>query len=59
MGRDQRPPFVGGLFFLFQSTLPAWGETYVEGTIYYKDQFQSTLPAWGETKIKLGAEKDE
>ena len=36
---------------IFQSTLPAWGETtcdkYQTNAIY---KFQSTLPAWGETR---------
>ena len=34
----------------FQSTLPAWGETYgIKGLIEVPELFQSTLPAWGGT----------
>ena len=35
----------------FQSTLPAWGETGVQGDALIPcAAFQSTLPAWGETR---------
>ena len=34
---------------IFQSTLPAWGETSVMARTNSAKQFQSTLPAWGET----------
>ena len=36
--------------FLFQSTLPAWGETTINGELANDFLFQSTLPAWGETR---------
>ena len=49
MGRD--PPHRKLHFRpnIFQSTLPAWGETLHR--LYYNNnpEFQSTLPAWGET----------
>ena len=36
---------------LFQSTLPAWGETTFPGLSLLRPVgFQSTLPAWGETR---------
>ena len=34
---------------LFQSTLPAWGETFHGRAFRVRCKFQSTLPAWGET----------
>ena len=34
---------------LFQSTLPAWGETGMKEVMALDHRFQSTLPAWGET----------
>jgi len=34
---------------IFQSTLPAWGETTGERAAAFARSFQSTLPAWGET----------
>ena len=37
------------LYLLFQSTLPAWGETWPVHCFPYSTAFQSTLPAWGET----------
>ena len=37
--------------FVFQSTLPAWGETISLQFLTAKDKFQSTLPAWGETAL--------
>ena len=33
----------------FQSTLPAWGATYIFAHGTWKPSFQSTLPAWGAT----------
>ena len=33
----------------FQSTLPAWGATFLSPIELTKDLFQSTLPAWGAT----------
>ena len=36
-------------FSEFQSTLPAWGETFLPSNTTIADGFQSTLPAWGET----------
>ena len=33
----------------FQSTLPAWGETWGNNFFSPQKGFQSTLPAWGET----------
>ena len=50
MGRDATGFAASLLSGLFQSTLPAWGETSWAGAGRYKaSQFQSTLPAWGET----------
>ena len=40
--------------WLFQSTLPAWGETWPVHCFPYSTAFQSTLPAWGETFIIWG-----
>ena len=37
----------------FQSTLPAWGETYQRFADLKVFAFQSTLPAWGETRDRL------
>ncbi len=37
----------------FQSTLPAWGETWKEDALRRYKQFQSTLPAWGETMLAV------
>ena len=34
---------------IFQSTLPAWGETRLWNSPKKLGEFQSTLPAWGET----------
>ena len=48
MGRDALGIGVGAVR-LFQSTLPAWGETDELGISPRTVQFQSTLPAWGET----------
>ena len=39
---------------LFQSTLPAWGETQKWGGRKSESEFQSTLPAWGETHFPAG-----
>ena len=36
-------------FTVFQSTLPAWGETPRREAGWAEHGFQSTLPAWGET----------
>ena len=36
---------------IFQSTLPAWGETLRRLTVALVTAFQSTLPAWGETSV--------
>ena len=50
MGRDTLPTGSAPSAGRFQSTLPAWGETYWHKWIYNaRDKFQSTLPAWGET----------
>ena len=38
---------------VFQSTLPAWGETHADHRPRTLPQFQSTLPAWGETVLLL------
>ena len=39
---------------LFQSTLPAWGETvFARFASLIGNRFQSTLPAWGETRKRL------
>ena len=35
---------------IFQSTLPAWGETTWTIFLRPRPRFQSTLPAWGETR---------
>ena len=49
MGRDSRAVSTRSPSRKFQSTLPAWGETFcVEHGIPTRE-FQSTLPAWGET----------
>ena len=40
---------------LFQSTLPAWGETNFNGHSGHAMPFQSTLPAWGETRSRSAA----
>ena len=34
----------------FQSTLPAWGATYLPDLLKVQVKFQSTLPAWGATR---------
>ena len=34
---------------IFQSTLPAWGATYLPDLLKVPVKFQSTLPAWGAT----------
>ena len=40
---------------LFQSTLPAWGETAsARRASTVRTEFQSTLPAWGETRHAVG-----
>ena len=36
-------------FFVFQSTLPAWGATCPCRAMRKRSKFQSTLPAWGAT----------
>ena len=41
--------------FVFQSTLPAWGETPVCMIASATFTFQSTLPAWGETRRKVSS----
>ena len=54
MGRDRlvNAPIVSPS--LFQSTLPAWGETGTfAGMVMDVLQFQSTLPAWGETILSV------
>ena len=33
----------------FQSTLPGWGATPPDKTMFMAEQFQSTLPGWGAT----------
>ena len=49
-GRDRlvNAPIVS--LSLFQSTLPAWGETRRRPANCPWQKFQSTLPAWGETR---------
>ena len=49
MGRDERRGCSSRPDALFQSTLPAWGETLDELIFARLEAFQSTLPAWGET----------
>ena len=50
MGRDSLARINLPSDFVFQSTLPAWGETKISRAImYFITKFQSTLPAWGET----------
>ena len=45
---------------LFQSTLPAWGETWATTSrTGSRKGFQSTLPAWGETVDKAVRASDE
>ena len=58
MGRDKLLSIAGAADKVFQSTLPAWGETYdsLEGEELEK-LFQSTLPAWGETRHALRHEQ--
>ena len=41
---------------IFQSTLPAWGETSLRLPKAASTSFQSTLPAWGETPAEDPAE---
>ena len=55
MGRDARQRAARPEKMVFQSTLPAWGETntYVQGLAQLYREFQSTLPAWGETFVPL------
>ena len=51
MGRDPMPMHREQPFRKFQSTLPAWGETFLLTNLaVWRYQFQSTLPAWGETR---------
>ena len=39
---------------IFQSTLPVWGATCLEGAgVVYGDAFQSTLPVWGATSTVI------
>ena len=49
MGRDNICIIWSCFFVRFQSTLPAWGETFIDRMHEPDDSFQSTLPAWGET----------
>ena len=42
-------PLFLTLTLRFQSTLPAWGVTYLVGGDGMVYRFQSTLPAWGVT----------
>ena len=51
MGRDDLVTFFANSVPIFQSTLPAWGETGLLQYFEVLDKFQSTLPAWGETVI--------
>ena len=48
-GERLNHPQKFSIWLLFQSTLPAWGETGIANLIKEKGKFQSTLPAWGET----------
>ena len=48
-GRDAPRLAIVGRGLLFQSTLPAWGETANRPKPKFPESFQSTLPAWGET----------
>ncbi len=43
---------------VFQSTLPAWGETIKLAQTAMALLFQSTLPAWGETQSGRGDRRD-
>ena len=55
MGRDTVALAGQHLHILFQSTLPAWGETARKATYPITSSlFQSTLPAWGETAPSHG-----
>ena len=49
MGRDYIVKIDTDTQALFQSTLPAWGETERGRLLRARQGFQSTLPAWGET----------
>ena len=49
MGRDGCPCRSRRRRKTFQSTLPAWGETFNSNKASWEYGFQSTLPAWGET----------
>ena len=42
---------------VFQSTLPAWGETRIDAHSCPVKGFQSTLPAWGETERARSARR--
>ena len=53
MGRDLAAVAVEDREQLFQSTLPAWGETPACVAALAEALFQSTLPAWGETLPEL------
>ena len=50
MGRDIPCCAAVLILFVFQSTLPAWGETRRLQCCFQALKFQSTLPAWGETR---------
>ena len=50
MGRDRKRIAFMRMWIVFQSTLPAWGETYIAFGGARGGGFQSTLPAWGETR---------
>ena len=50
MGRDSLSSSRALHTGIFQSTLPAWGETRAEMAVSLYAGFQSTLPAWGETR---------
>ena len=48
-GERLRPSALCPACTLFQSTLPAWGETAMRIAVLQHAIFQSTLPVWGET----------
>ena len=50
-GERLRGGGIGKILQKFQSTLPAWGETWTISFLALSAVFQSTLPAWGETKL--------
>ena len=59
MGRDQDTVAPENQIEVFQSTLPAWGETAKKEVSNLWIGFQSTLPAWGETRAEMAYDLGE